>query len=391
MTTKLGEVARTRHINDVVGSYGFKLIGKGRVVQTFCPRPHTNGKDTNASLTLYADSQRFYCFGCRWWGDALDFIQEMERLSLQAAADKMGGLTAKPLQQRPAPAKRHRNPRRDGVLVAAALEFYGTCLFKQAQGQEGRSYLVRRNIDKATAKLLQLGYAGGGLAAHLTSLGFPVKRQMKSGLFLKYPRERFHRMVVVPEIRDGRAIWLTGRAVDADASPRFQSMPGGKPILGIGTAAQAQTLVVTEGVFDYLTLRRWGINAVGLAGNGNVDRIIAELKRVRPANVVFALDADDKTAEMQQELTEKLDCLVAAVRLPDGAGDVADLGMLADGRERFEIAILNAEKVEVQLEGSDSSHCDCGNPDCGGFSRKGWSADNDGRADHRVEAVHRTR
>ena len=345
--TKLGEVARTRHINDVVGSYGFKLIGAGRMVQTFCPRLHNNGKDSRPSLTLYEDSQRFYCFGCSWWGDALDFIQEMERCSKQDAASKMQGLPAKPLQQRPTPPKRHRNLRRDGVLVAAALNFYGNGLFKQAQGQEGRAYLVGRNVDKETAKKLQLGYAAGGLGEHLTELGFSVKRQMESGLFLKYPRERFKRMVVVPEIRNERAVWLTGRAVDPEAEPRFQSMPGTKTVLGLGTARTEEDLVVTEGVFDYVTLRRWGINSVALAGNGNIERVAAELKKVKPARVLFALDADEKTAQMHEQLAEVLECPAVVVQLPDGIGDVADLGMLSDGRERFEIAALDATKEAV--------------------------------------------
>ena len=351
MDTKLSDIAKSRHIFDVVGSYGFKLIGGSRMVQTHCPRPHKSGKDTNASLTLYDDSQKFYCFGCRWHGDALDFVQEMENCSLQQATEKMGVLPSKPLQQRPAPPKRHRNPRRDGVLIAAALTHYERCLYKTEEGRIGRSYLVRRNVDKATAKTLRIGYSSGtGLADHFTEMGFPVKRQMKSGLFMKHPTERFSNMIVVPELRGDRPAWLTGRAID-DARPRFQSMPGVKPILGIGTADKDSELIVTEGVFDYVTLKRWNYNAVALAGNGNIDRIIADLKRVRPTSIVFALDSDDKTADMQTELIEKIQCPVALVNLSndtDKEVDVADLGMLADGRERFEIFTLQAKKARVK-------------------------------------------
>ena len=342
--TKLGEIARARHINEVVASYGFELIGRGNMAQTYCPRPHANGKDTNPSLTLYSDSQRFYCFGCRWWGDALDFIREMERCSLNEAASKVQkDLEAKPRRTSPLrKSKRYRNPRREGVILAAALKFYGDRLFKQGQGTDGRSYLVSRNVDKGTAKNLQLGYGGGGLAKLLTQMGFDEKRQRRSGLFSEYPRERFNRMIVAPELRDGRVIWLTGRAVDADARTRFQALPGVKPILGLGTVKRGKELIITEGVFDYITLRRWGYNAVALAGSGNVDRAAAEIHKVKPASVMFALDSDDKTAQMRDEITERLDCPVGMALLPRGIGDVAELGMQTDGRERFEIAALSA-------------------------------------------------
>ena len=392
MTTKLGDVARTRHIYDVVGSYGFELQSAGRdKMQTRCPRPHKGGKDTRPSLTLYDDSQRFYCFGCLWWGDSLDFIQEMERLSLQEAANRLQRNNLPLMKDRPKPPKRQRNPRRDGVLVAATVGFYSHTLFKEPEGETGRVYCRGRNVDRATAKLLQIGYGGGGLAKHLTELGYSVERQMRSGLFLKYPQERFDKMVIIPEIRDGKPVWLTGRAVIAEVEPKFQAMPGSKPILGVGTATPDEALIVTEGVFDYIALKRWGINAVALCGNGNIEKAIAELKRARPTALVFAFDSDEKTLLMMQQLTLASEWPVSTIQLPDGVGDVAELGMLADGRERFEIAILNAKKVEVEDENSDSGHSDCGNPDCGGCSRNGRSADKDGRADHRVEAVDRTR
>ncbi len=345
------EIARSRHIYDVVGSYGLELRRIGGAMQTNCPRPHKKGRDTNASLTIYDSSQRFYCFGCRWWGDALDFIKEMERINDKEAVSRMRHLSGAP-QVSPAfaPKKRRaRNPRRDGVLLEEATSHYERCLYKTEEGKKGRSYLVGRKVDKGTAKKLRLGYAPGGtLAKHLTELGFPVERQLKSGLFLKYPVERFAGMVTVPETRNGRPAWITGRAVDAEARPRFQSMPGGKVVLGAGSVRHKELLVVTEGVFDYVTLRRWGINAVALAGNGNPAKLLAELRRLRPAEIVFALDTDEATALLKMQLAAEIECLVRDISLPNGVEDVADLGMLADGKERFEIATLEASVLRAE-------------------------------------------
>ena len=110
-------------------------------------------------------------------------------------------------------------------------------------------------------------------------------------------------MVIVPEIRDGKPVWMTGRVVSDEKEPKFQAMPGGKPILGIGTTTPDEALVVTEGVFDYVTLKRWGFNAVALCGNGNIEKAIAELKRATPTALVFAFDSDEKTLLMMQQIS----------------------------------------------------------------------------------------
>ena len=155
-------------------------------------------------------------------------------------------------------------------------------------------------------------------------------------------------MVTVPETRNSRPAWITGRAVDAEARPRFQSMPGGKVVLGAGSVRHKELLVVTEGVFDYVTLKRWGINSVALAGNGNPAKLLAELRRLRPAEIVSALDTDEATALLKMQLAAEIECPVRDISLPGGVEDVADLGMLADGKERFEIATLEASALTAE-------------------------------------------
>ena len=47
------------------------LRGRGRVRQGVCPFHD----EAEGSFTVYADSERFYCFGCGEGGDVLDFVQ----------------------------------------------------------------------------------------------------------------------------------------------------------------------------------------------------------------------------------------------------------------------------------------------------------------------------
>ena len=62
-----------------------------------------------------------------------------------------------------------------------------------------------------------------------------------SGLFAERSSEWFAGMVVVPEVTGGLVHWLVGRAVAPDQTSRFQSLPGPKPVLGLGRLGSAQT------------------------------------------------------------------------------------------------------------------------------------------------------
>ncbi len=76
-------------------------------------------------------------------------------------------------------------------------------------------------------------------------------------------------MVVVPETAGGRVRWLVGRAIDPGVTPRFQSLPGPKPVLGLGRLGAAHPwAIVAEGLFDWLVLAQWGLPACAALGPG---------------------------------------------------------------------------------------------------------------------------
>ena len=70
---------KARHpLGDTVEASGVRLRGRGRVRQGVCPFH----EEAEGSFTVYADTERFYCFGCGLGGDVLDFVQRVENLSL---------------------------------------------------------------------------------------------------------------------------------------------------------------------------------------------------------------------------------------------------------------------------------------------------------------------
>ena len=326
---------KARHpLGNTVEAAGVRLRGRGRVRQGVCPFHD----EAEGSFTVYGDSERFYCFGCGLGGDVLDFIQRAEGLSLPEAIARLDGspgLAPRPAN-RPAGTRRPPSaalPPRDPALLTAAARFYAGRLRRSS---EAREYLASRGVGPVAAARLGLGYApGGGRRLGLESLGFSEKRIRDSGLFMERGAERFAGMVVVPDVSCGLVSWLAGRAIDPAGTPRFQALPGPKPVLGVGRLGPAPLwAVATEGLFDWVALAGWGFPAVAALGTQGVERVADALRRLS-ARIVLAFDSDDAGREATERLQSLLGRRAAAVVLPPGVGDVGELAALPNGRTAF--------------------------------------------------------
>ena len=126
---------KARHpLGDTVEASGVRLRGRGRVRQGVCPFHD----EVEGSFTVYADSERWYCFGCGLGGDVLDFIRQSENLSLPDAIRRLDG-GAYPAVSRPAPGTAS-----EGGLVPAsqgpgALDGGGAVLRWAAPAQSRRA------------------------------------------------------------------------------------------------------------------------------------------------------------------------------------------------------------------------------------------------------------
>ena len=342
-TVDILELKARNPLSDAVEAAGVVLHGKGRVRQGVCPFH----KEAEGSFTVYANTEKFWCFGCGAGGDVLDFVGRMEGLTLpqviQRLDDGAAPLAAAPVNRaRPTPRPTAVSiPPRDPALLTAAVRFYG--------GQLRRSpvavrYLASRGIGLDAAMRLGLGYAPGhGLREHLQAAGFTGQRIKDSGLFLEGGRERFAGMVVVPELSGGLAVWLVGRAVQPDAKPRFQALPGPKPVLGLAALGPAPPcVIVAEGVFDWLTLVAWGYPAVAALGTQGMDKLAATLRGC--PRVFLAFDNDGAGNTAAQELKGLLGNRAALVNLPQGVADLGELATLSNSNIIFHRLIAHAAR-----------------------------------------------
>ena len=325
---------KARHsMGDAVEAAGVRLRGRGRVRQGVCPFHD----EAEASFTVYADTEKFYCFGCGEGGDVLDFIQRVEGLTLPEAIRRLDGSPglAPGAVRRPAATRRPSAavvPPRDPALLTAATRFYAGRLRRSSGARE---YLASRGVGLAAALRLGLGYApGSGLREALESCGFTAGRLRDSGLFMERGSERFAGMAVVPDVAGGLVRWLAGRAIGPDAAPRFQSLPGPKPALGLGRLGPAPPwAVLAEGLFDWLALTGWGIPACAALGTQGVEKAGASLRGC--PRVFLAFDSDDAGREATERLGGLLGRRAAIVSLPESIGDVAELAAMPHGRAAF--------------------------------------------------------
>ena len=332
-TTSVDILALKRRypLGDVVEASGVKLVGRGRVRQGVCPFHD----ETAGSFTVYADSQRWYCFGCGLGGDVLDFIQRLDGVELPEAIRRLQGGSWEPVQRpsRPVSYKPPAQPfQPDPQLLTAGIRFYEAQL---RRAPDALDYLASRGIDLTAAQRLGLGYSTGhGLREQLRSLGFDDTRFQWSGLFSDRG-ERFAGMIVVPEVIAGRARWLAGRSIQPDARQRFTALPGAKPVLGLGRLANpADWIVVTEGLFDWMTLASWGVPAVAALGTQGLDKVAAALPG--QPRIYIAFDSDEAGRQASRRLRELLgEHCARVVELPAGVNDVADLATRPDGRTVF--------------------------------------------------------
>ena len=155
---------KARHsLGDAVEAAGVRLRGRGRVRQGVCPFHD----EAEASFTVYADTEKFYCFGCGEGGDVLDFIQRVEGLTLPEAIRRLDGGAypaatpsatsggVEPSSRRPSAAV---VPPRDPALLTAAARSYAGRLRRSSAARE---YLASRGVGMDAALRLGLGYAPG--------------------------------------------------------------------------------------------------------------------------------------------------------------------------------------------------------------------------------------
>lgn len=340
--------------------YGLPLTRVGTRLVGPCPFH----QEAHPSFTLFPESNRFYCFGCRQGGDVIELVRLLEGgLSFRAACALLAGEC---VGTAPAVARVRANIGADdgGDVVAAGNRDRAAALQQARQSPAGRQalqvaarlyaqhlaatpavqgYLARRGISAAVAQRAGLGYSpGDSLVAALRAAGVPLRGAWAVGLLVgREGRERFAGRLTIPEVRGDQAVWLAGRLLDETAdAPRYMSLPGPRPLLGLTRIWGQPAVVVVEGAFDWLTLCGWGLPACAALGGTlppEADQVLALARRI-----YLAFDRDSAGGQAARRLAIRLGARAQVVTLPAGVKDVNELGRQTDGYVQFRTCLVRA-------------------------------------------------
>lgn len=322
-------IRRAHPIEDVIAHSGVELRALGRRLKGLCPF-HA---DSEPSLVVYPQDGNYFCFGCGAGGDVIDFVERVNDVSFREAASLLSGRspTVQPVQLQERAQARFRSTGStyaESRVIAAAADFYHDALWSSPAAL---AYLALRRIEWQTARKCRIGFGAPGLAQRLRRRGFSVDAAQRVGL-LHGRRETMLGRIIVPDLSDGQATWMTGRTL-GEATPRHMNLRLPTPLLGLDRV-KGEEVIVTEGVFDWLTLIQWSLPAVALLGTRITNRVVHKLTRF--PHVYIALDSGNAGRRASTELASALGERAAIIELPLGVHDLNDLGRLADGRRAFE-------------------------------------------------------
>ena len=328
----LAELRSAADIVEVIGDHT-RLKKAGKSWKGLCPFHN----ERTPSFTVDREKGLYHCFGCGAGGDVIHFVRQIDRLDFPEAVEVLASRFGVSIPRRVS--RDGRADRRETLLevVAAAHRFYAGELNRP--GNAAAAYLEKRGVAPELVRRLALGFAPAGWDSLARALApaFPEALLLEAGLLQpgqegKRAYDRFRdRLLFVVRDERGRPVGFGGRALAADAEPKYLNSPESPIFLkkrllyGLSDARDAmrrrERAIVVEGYFDHLALLASGLEeTVASMGTALTPEQSEKLRRLVPAVVVcYDGDAAGRAATrsaLSLLLAQKFEVRVA--RLPEG-------------------------------------------------------------------------
>lgn len=332
-------IERVRESADIVGIIGEYVQLKRQGSDWRGPCPFHQGTSRNFSVT--PKKQMYYCFVCHEAGDVFKFLTKRLGVdwptSVRMVAEKSGIEIVETNTRRDTQEKDTREPFWE--VNGAAAEYFRRTLWEDELGKDARDYLAQREIPRALAERIGIGFAPreiGLMRAYLNTLGFEDTRLVEAGLMVQQddssePRPRFRGRLIFP-IYDvsNRVVGFGGRLL-GPGEPKYLNSPEspifskGKLLYGLNWAKQAarrdERMLVVEGYFDVVRLIGAGVESVVAPMGTALTEDQAKLIRRYTERVFLLYDSDKAglkaTFRSGDELLRQ-GASVQVVTLPEG-------------------------------------------------------------------------
>jgi DNA primase len=297
-------------------------------------------EERSASFHIRPDRGIFKCFGCGKGGDIFSFVGEMEGVSFVESLERLAKRAGVELRER-TPEERAQEARRAELLRSSEIvaSFYERVLWSNTPaGAEGRGYLERRGISRATAEAFGIGVAPDrwdALTALAKERGLQLDVLEALGLVRskngRAPYDFFrHRLMFPIRSEQGKVVAFGGRTLGDDKRKYMNSpeVPGlyekRKLLYGLDRAKKGRPkrLVVVEGYMDVVLPHQFErtefVASLGTAFTPEQ----ARLARRYVDEVVLLFDSDpagrDATLRALSKLVSEDGLTVKVASLPEG-------------------------------------------------------------------------
>lgn len=313
MNSPSEEIKSRLDIIDIIGSY-LRVQKAGINYRALCPFH----KEKTPSFFISPTRQIWRCFGCSEGGDIFTFIMKIEGIEFAEALQVLAGKAGVQLTREDPKVRSLRQKLYD--INEEAAQFFEENLSKKGVGEETRTYLEKRGLNKLSVKNFRVGYASSewqALFGHLTALGYVLDDIEKTGLIIQKDSryyDRFRDRVMFP-IRDlnGRVAGFTGRLLHetegADQAPstgsgqaKYMNSPEtpifakGSILYGLESAKlpirKEDRCILVEGNVDAILSHQIGaVHTVATSGTALTEEHLRKIKRYT-SNIILAFDRD---------------------------------------------------------------------------------------------------
>jgi len=323
------------------------LRKSGRSYTGLCPFHN----ERTPSFHVFAESQTWYCFGCKESGDVFTFVEKQQGVEFQDAllylAEKAGvSLDEHSGRDFQEDREIHAQKERLRKLNEDALLWFHQALLRSREAAEARAYLQERGISSESVMAFSLGYAPDrrdSLCTYLLAQGYTERELISGGLAreseqgLGEPRgqgvfDYFRNRLIFP-IRDtrGKVIGFGGRIL-GEGQPKYLNSPQtllfekSAVLYALDMAREAikqeQQVIIVEGYVDAIIAHQYGTKqTVACIGSAITEKHIRQLKKLT-RQVTLALDPDDAgvaaTEHGIQEALKGFDRTIVPAPLPAG-------------------------------------------------------------------------
>ncbi|MGD9580009.1 MAG: DNA primase [Vampirovibrionia bacterium] len=299
------EIRARTDIVEVISEY-VALKKAGRNWTGLCPFHN----EKTPSFMVNREKNIFKCFGCGAGGDALSFLQQIQKKSFSEIvadlAEKYGikiNYSNQNIELKTQILE----------LNKLAAKYFTDNLFNSETGKHAKTYLNDRGISDETIFQFNLGYAPNGWDNIINLLlGSNISKELmvQAGLATKKEStdryyDRFRDRIIIPIHNErGQIIAFGGRSLTEENTPKYLNSPEtpiffkGKNIYSLYQAKEAiqkeDSVILVEGYFDAITAHANGItNVVATLGTAlTSDQLRLLGKYTESKRIFIAFDAD---------------------------------------------------------------------------------------------------